>query len=55
MPTKKIADKPKWEYKPCLDPDHDPAKYRVYESGVWEHECPTCHRKMQFVIDEVRC
>lgn len=48
MPTRKIADLPKSLF--CNDQDHEPPTMRVFEPGVYEHECPSCGRKTQFVV-----
>jgi hypothetical protein len=46
MPTKKIAD---FTY-PCLHPEHNPPSMRVFESGIWEHTCPSCGHKQTFTV-----
>jgi len=46
MPTKKIAELP----FPCTDLDHDPPKYYTYESGIYEHQCPSCEKKQVFRV-----
>jgi hypothetical protein len=51
MPTRKIKDISKKEM--CLDPEHNPPGMMVWEPGVWEHECPSCHKKQTFRIDPV--
>jgi hypothetical protein len=58
VPTRKIADLPKPGYwrkpkdakPPCQHPEHNPAQHIVRPPGVYEHECPGCHRKITFVV-----
>ena len=45
--TRRIGDLP----VKCTHPLHDPATFRVYEPGVYEHVCPGCFSKMIFTID----
>lgn len=49
MPTRKIRD----AQIPCRHPEHNPPNMRVYEPGSYEHECPSCHRKVQFEVPAV--
>jgi hypothetical protein len=52
MPTRKIHEgaDDTWakvaEARPCRDPGHNQPTMRVFQPGTYEHECPTCHRKM---------
>lgn len=48
MPTKKIADVPRY----CRHPDHDPPKHMVWSPGVYEHECPSCGYKTRFTVHD---
>lgn len=47
MPTKKIAD---WSKRPCAHPEHNPPSLMVFSPGVYEHECPSCHKKVVFSV-----
>lgn len=47
MPTRKIADLP----APCLDSEHNPPTHIALERGVYEHVCPACGEKRQFVVE----
>jgi ribosomal protein L37AE/L43A len=49
MPTRKISDLPKGDT--CRHPDHDPPTMMVLSPGVYEHECPSCGRKIVFRVD----
>ena len=48
MPTRKIEDLP--EPKICRHPEHDPPTMMVFKPGVYEHTCPGCGHKQQFVV-----
>lgn len=50
MPTRKIADLPKHET--CQHPEHQPPSMMCYPPGVYEHECPSCHKVQRFVVRE---
>lgn len=50
MPTRKVKDIDGWDAKICRDPDHNPPTMMVYQPGVYEHECPSCHRTFTFVV-----
>jgi hypothetical protein len=56
MPTRKIHEgaDDTWakvaEARPCRDPGHNQPTMRVFQPGTYEHECPTCHRKMVFRV-----
>lgn len=57
MPTRKIGDLPKLPdgrhkppEKPCFHPEHNPPSMKVYQPGVYEHECPACGRKLTFTV-----
>jgi hypothetical protein len=49
MSTRKIADIE--DSEPCRDPEHEPAKYMVYEPGIWEHVCPGCGKLQRFRVE----
>ena len=64
MPTKKIADIPipksknntrKIQELPkgCQDPDHNVPMMQYFSPGIYEHECPTCHKKKTFEVPYV--
>lgn len=38
MPTRKISDDQ--DTRPRRHPNHDPPNMRVFEPGLYEHECP---------------
>lgn len=46
MPTRKIADVEHFHH--CTDPDHDVPNMCYFPPGMYEHECPACHRKIVF-------
>lgn len=48
MPTRKIRDLDPQEV--CRHPEHNPPKHMLFEDGIYEHECPECHRKVEFVV-----
>lgn len=50
MPTRKIADIEQKEV--CRDPEHNPPQYQVFEPGIYEHECPACHKIQRFTVPE---
>ena len=43
---KKIADVP----KVCMSPEHNPPAHVVLEPGVYEHTCPDCGERVEFVV-----
>lgn len=47
MPTRKIRD---LEPPHCRHPEHNPPNMRVFEPGVYEHECPACGKTQTFVV-----
>lgn len=49
MPLRKIRE----PEKVCLNPEHEPPKYIVLSPGVYEHECPGCHKKSYFEVPMV--
>lgn len=49
MPTRKIADIAPGPSQ-CRDREHDPPGHRVFSPGLYEHECPSCHHKQQFLV-----
>lgn len=46
MPTRKLRDLP----MPCRHPEHNPPSHRVFERGVWQHECPACGHTVTFTV-----
>jgi hypothetical protein len=50
MPTRKIRNLEPEIERPCTHPEHNPPGHAVYEPGVYEHECPRCHKKIQFTV-----
>jgi hypothetical protein len=34
----------------CRHPEHNPPTMIVLEPGLYEHECPSCGRKVQFTV-----
>ena len=60
MPTRKIRDLPPkgshWSLPvPCQHPEHNPPGHMVFEPGVYEHECPGCGRKFEFIVQGTWC
>ena len=53
MPTRKIKDLKR--FNPCMHPEHDPPSMMVFEPGVYEHECPACHRVITFTVHGTYC
>lgn len=50
MPTRKI-DTPNWmTVNFCRDSEHLPPTMQLFEPGVYEHECPSCHKVTTFVV-----
>lgn len=47
MPTIKIGD----IEQPCRSPEHNPPSHMVFPDGIYEHTCPSCGEKHQFVVD----
>lgn len=47
--ARKIAELP--EKNVCRDREHHPPSMQVFESGIWEHECPTCGYVTKFRVD----
>jgi phage FluMu protein Com len=50
MATRKIKEFDTWNSAICRDRQHNPPGMRVYEPGLWEHECPSCGQITSFVI-----
>ena len=50
MSTRKIRDLEPKEI--CRDPEHTPPQFMVYEDGVWEHICPSCGKRTEFVVNK---
>ena len=46
--TRKVADLP--AYASCRHPEHNPARMRYYESGIYEHTCPQCGAVQTFTV-----
>ena len=36
----------------CQHPEHNPPTMILLEPGIYEHECPACHRKLVFTVQE---
>ena len=49
MPTRKISDLPEFG-RPCHDPDHGIPNHAVFNPGIYEHTCPSCGEKKQFIV-----
>jgi len=52
MPLRKIRE-PKKEER-CLDPEHNPPQFMYYEDGTYEWECPRCHKKQIFTVNNIK-
>lgn len=52
MPTRKLDDDTdlSQEPRPCLHPEHNPPRMRVFTPGLYEYECPACHQKVTFRV-----
>ncbi len=48
MPTRKIDNIPPL----CHDNEHEPPNMMVFEDGLYEHECPSCHHKQIFRVNK---
>jgi len=53
MPTRRIDTKEScWDNrKVCRHPEHNPPSMRVFEPGLYEHECPACGHTQVFKVD----
>ena len=40
------------EKNKCNHPEHNPPKFRIYEEGTYEHECPSCGNKQVFTVNK---
>lgn len=49
MPLKKLRDFA--PFQPCNHPGHNPPTMIVLSPGVYEHTCPACGKKQQFVVN----
>lgn len=47
-PLRKIRD-----IKPCLDPAHNPPSHLYLEAGEYEWTCPSCGKKVEFIVPSV--
>lgn len=47
MPTRKIAEH---RSHACQHPEHEPPSMMVFKPGTYEHECPSCSRKLVFTV-----
>lgn len=47
MSTRKIAD----IEQPCRSPEHNTPSHKVFDDGVYEHECPVCGKTQTFTVD----
>lgn len=47
--TRKIRDLPGPHY-PCAHPEHNPPGMIVLSPGVYEHVCPSCGHRVEFVV-----
>ena len=54
MPTRKIKDFRDDDKKVCRHPEHNPPTMKVFEPGVYEHECPACGNKQIITVPLVR-
>lgn len=41
--------------KPCMHPEHLPAKHRVFDPGEYEHTCPSCGHITRFTVPLIFC
>jgi hypothetical protein len=46
MPLRKLKD----EEPPCRDTEHNPPSMMVLSPGTYEHECPSCGKKIVFTV-----
>ena len=54
MTLKKIGDLPKnssYQKRYCIHPEHNPPSMIVLQPGVYEHTCPGCFEKIEFIVD----
>ena len=40
---------------PCMYPEHNPPSMQVFESGTYEHTCPSCGKVQIFTIPLINC
>ena len=56
MPTHKIGPPPSvgWQTSQvrCTHPEHNPPMYHNFEPGLYEHVCPKCGHRIEFVVEE---
>lgn len=53
MPTRRLNEGEtfdEWQQAHCASPDHEPAKHRVYEPGLYEHKCSGCGKITYFRV-----
>ena len=50
MPTRKVGEVDWSKFRPCTNPDHDVPSMRVFQPGVYEHECPGCKNVIHFTV-----
>lgn len=48
MPTRRIDEPP--HPVTCYDPEHSPPSHRVFQPGLYEHECPSCGKTTIFRV-----
>ena len=41
------------DIKPCLDPAHNPPSHLYLEAGEYEWTCPSCGKKVEFIVPSV--
>lgn len=44
----KKANLPQETY--CVSPEHNPPTHIVLEDGVYEYTCPSCGKKVDFIV-----
>ena len=49
MTLRKIRNLPETE-RPCSHPEHNPPGMIVLDPGVYEHTCPACGKRTEFVV-----
>lgn len=54
MTLRKIEDQPPYE-ELCRHSEHNPPTMIVLPPGTWEHECPSCKRRVQFLVRRLEC
>lgn len=46
---RKIRDLPE-QQRPCFHPEHNPPGMIVLEPGIYEHTCPGCGKRVEFIV-----